>query len=166
MPGLAKRRQHPCTGAVTARQRRSRVSPLRHLANPASLISIPRLEATHAGSRITFGCSDLTALAQTLVELDLATESDWIAAGRVPAAVVDSVFRRFLHDHGQEAIAEHFELSLTLGESIVDTTYTGGSADSNDRLFLVLNTESPFPLEIGAAIDELERFQPGLGMAF
>jgi hypothetical protein len=108
----------------------------------------------------------LTALAQTLVEIDLADESDWIAAGRVPAVMVDSVFRRFLLDHGQEIIAEHFELSLTLGESIVDSCYSDGDSDSSGQLFLVLNTESSFPLEIGSVIDELEQSHPGLGVAF
>jgi hypothetical protein len=166
MPGLAKRRQHPGTGVVATRQRRSRVSPVRHLANPASLISIPRLETVNAGTRITFGCSDLTALAQTLVELDLATKNDWIAAGKVPAALVDSVFRRFLRDHGQEIIAKHFELYLTLGESIVATTYSDEGSDSKGQFFLFLNTESSFPLRIGSAIDELERCHPGLGVAF
>jgi hypothetical protein len=43
MPGLTKRRQHPCTGSVSSKHRRSRVSPVRYLANPTSLISIPRL---------------------------------------------------------------------------------------------------------------------------
>ena len=137
-----------------------------YLANPASLIGIPRLEAAQAGSRITFGCSDLTALAQTLVEIGLATESDWIAAGKVPAALVDSVFRRFLRDHGQEIIAEHFELSLTLGESIVDTSHSDSGADSAGQLFLVLNTESSFPLGIGTVIEQLERCHPCMGVAF
>src|SRR5271166_162320 len=117
MPRLARSKQCSLTGSLPARKRRSRLSRTRYLANPASLISIPRLEAAQAGSRITFGCSDLTALAQTLVEIGLATEFDWIAAGKVPAALVVSVFRRFLRDHGQETIAEHFELFLTLGES-------------------------------------------------
>jgi hypothetical protein len=166
MPGHTKRRQYSCTGTVTSRQRRSRIFPVRYLANPASLISIPRLEAAHAGTRVTFGCSDLTALAQTLVEIDLANESDWVAAERAPAALVDSVFRRFLRDHGQEIIAEQFELSLTLGQSIFDTSYSDGAADSDGQLFLVLNTESSFPLEIGTAIDELERSNHGLGAAF
>ena len=123
------------------------------------------MEAAHAGSRLTFGCSDLTALAQTLVAIDLATASDWIAAGQAPAAFVDSAFRRLLHDHGQEIIAEHFELYLTLGESIVDTSYSDSSADSNGQLFLVLNTESSFPLGIGTVIEELERCHPGMGVA-
>jgi hypothetical protein len=166
MPGLAKRRQHARTGTVPARPWRSRVSQAGYLADPASLISIPRLEAAHAGSRITLGCSDLTALAQTLVELDVATESDWVAAGRIPAAMVDSVFRRFLQDHDQKVIAEHFKLSLTLGESIVDTSYSDGAVDPNDQLFLLLNTESSFPLNIGTAVDELERCHPSLGVAF
>jgi hypothetical protein len=39
-----------------------------------------------------------------LVEIDLATESDWIASGKIPAKMVDAVFRRFLHDHGHEII--------------------------------------------------------------
>jgi hypothetical protein len=105
-------------------------------------------------------------LAHTLVEIGLATESDWIGAGKTPAVLVDSVFRRFLHDHGQEFIAEHFELSLTLGESIVDTSYSDSGADSAGQLFLVLNTESSFPLGIGKVIEELERCHPGMGMAF
>src|ERR1022692_3650070 len=166
MPRLARSKQHSSTGSLPARERRSRLSPVRYLANPASLIGIPRLEAAHAGSRITFGCSDLTALAQTLVEIGLATESDWIRAGKTPAALVDSVFRRFLRDHGQEIIAEHFELSLTLGESIVDTSYSDSGADSAGQLFLVLNTESSFPLGIGKVIEELERCHPGMGVAF
>jgi hypothetical protein len=165
MPRLARNKQHSRTSSLTASQRRSRLSPVRHLAKPASLIGIPRLEAVHAGSRITFGCSDLTALAQTLVEIDVATESDWIGAGKTPAALVDFVFRRFLRDHGQETLAEHFELYLTLGESIVDTSYSDSGADSNGQLFLVLNTESSFPLGIGTVIEELERCHPGMGVA-
>jgi hypothetical protein len=166
MPRLARSKHRPRTGSVAPRKRRSRVSAVRYLANPSSLIGIPRLEAAHAGSRITFGCSDLTTLAQGLVEIGLATEPDWIASGRAPAALVDSVFRRFLRDHGQEILAEHFELYLTLGESIVDTSYSDSGADSNGQLFLVLNTESAFPLGIGTVIEKLERCHPGMGVAF
>jgi hypothetical protein len=166
MQRLARSKQCSRTGSLNARKRRSRVPRTGHLANPASLIGIPRLEAAHAGSRIAFGCSDLTALAQTLVEIGLATQPDWIAVGKTPAALVDSVFRRCLRDHGQEIITEHFELSLTLGESIVDTSYSDSGADSNGQLFLVLNTESSFPLGIGTVIEELDRCHPGLGVAF
>jgi hypothetical protein len=166
MPRLARSKQCSRTGSLTARKRRSRLPRTGYLANPASLIGIPRLEAAHAGSRITFGCSDLTALAQTLVEIGLAMESDWIGAGKTPAALVDSVFRRFLRDHGQEIIAEHFELSLTLGECIVDTSYSDSGADSAGQLFLVLNTESSFPLGIGTVIEELERCHSGMGVGF
>jgi hypothetical protein len=166
MPRLARSKQCSGTGSLTARKRRSRLSPVRYLANPAILIGIPRLEAAHSGTRITFDCSDLTALAQALVEIDLATESDWIAAERVPTVLVDNVFRRFLRDHGQETVAEHFELYLTLGESIVDTSYSDSGADSSGQLFLVLNTESSFPLGVGTAIEELERLHPGMGVAF
>ena len=166
MPRLATSQHRSRTGSVPARKRRPRFPRTGYLANPASLISIPRLEAAYAGSRITFGCSDLTALAQTLVEIGLATEFDWIAAGKVPAALVERVFRGFLRDHGQETIAEHFELSLTLGESVVDTRYSDSGADSHGQLFLVLNTESSFPLGIGTVIEELERCHPGMGVAF
>jgi len=166
MQRLATGKQCSRPGSLTARKRRTRLPGTRYLADPASLTGIPKLEAAHAGSRITFGCSDLTALAQTLVEIGLATESDWIRAGKTPAALVDSVFRCFLCDHGQEIIAEHFELHLTLGESIVDTSYSDDGLDSNGQLFLVLNTESSFPLCVGPAIEELEGCHPGLGVAF
>ena len=166
MPRLARSKQRSHTGSLTARNRRSRLPRTGYLANPAGLMGIPKLEAAHAGSRITFGCSGLTTLAQGLVEIGLATEPDWIAAGKAPAALVDSVFRRFLRDHGQEIITERFELSLTLGESIVDTGYSDSGADSNGQLLLVLNTESSFPLGTGLAIEELERCHPGMGVAF
>lgn len=166
MSGLAKRSQRPSTRAVTSRQRRSCVSAVRNLANPASLISMPQLDPVHAGTRIAFGCSDLTILAQTLVELDLATASDWMAAGKIPAALVDTVFQRYLRDRGNEIIAEQFELCLTLGESIIDIRYSDDGPDSQGQLFLVLNTQSSFPLGIGPAVEELERCQPGLGAAF
>ena len=166
MPRFARSKQCPRTGSLTARKRRSRLSRNGYLANPASLIGMPKLEAGHSGNRISFGCSELNSLAQALVEIDLATESDWIAAGKIPAALVDSVFRRFLRDHDQEIIAEHFELYLTLGESIFDARYSDSGADSNGQLFLVLNTESSFPLGIGSVIEELEACHPGMGVAF
>ena len=40
------------------------------------------------------------------------------------------------------------------------------AADSNGQLFLVLNTESSFPLGVGTAIEELERCHHGMGVAF
>ena len=76
------------------------------------------------------------------------------------------MFRRFLRNRGQEVIAEHFELYLTLGGSIFDARYSDSGADSNGQLFLVLNTESSFPLGVGSAIEELETCHPGTGVAF
>ena len=63
---------------------------------------------------------------------------------------MDRVIRRFLREHGQELIAEHFELCLSLAESIVDTTYTESEPTPNGQLLLVLNTESSFPLGVGS----------------
>src|SRR6516165_9237712 len=109
MPRLARSKLCSRTGSLPPRKWRSRLSPVGYLANPASLMGIPQLEVGHAGNRITFGCSDLTALAQALIEIDAADDSDWIATERVPSALVDRSFRRFLGHHGQETIAEHFE---------------------------------------------------------
>ena len=146
MPRLAAGKQRSRSGSLPARKRRPRLSPVGYLANPASLTGIPKLDSHHSGTRITFGDAKLTSLAQTLVEIDLANESDWIAAAKVPSALVDRAIRRFLREHGQELIAEHFELCLSLAESIVDTTYTESEPAPNGQLLLVLNTESSFPL--------------------
>ena len=56
MPRLARSKQCSRTGSRTARKRRSRLPRSGNLANPASLIGIPRLEAAHAGNRITLYC--------------------------------------------------------------------------------------------------------------
>jgi hypothetical protein len=157
MPRLARSKHRPRTGSVAPRKRRSRLSRTGYLANPAGLIGIPRLEPVHVGNKIGFGSSALTALAQTLVEIDQANESDWIAAEKAPSTLVEQVLRRYLADRGQSIIAEHFELSLTLGEAIVDRVYGEAEPTSPGQLFFILNTESSFALGGGDAITELER---------
>jgi len=166
MQRLARSKQCSRTGSLTARKRGPRVPRIRYLANPASLIGIPRLDPDHAGNKISFGSSALTALAQTLVEIDQVNESDWIAAEKTPSTLVEQVLRRYLADHGQSIIAEHFELCLTLGEAIVDSVYGEAEPASPGRLFFVLNTESSFALGVGDAISELEGAHAGMGQAF
>jgi hypothetical protein len=80
--------------------------------------------------------------------------------------MVDRVLRRFLADHGQAIIAAHFELSLALGESIIDSAYGEAEPAGSDQLFFALNTESSFPLCVGRTIGELESVADGLGAAF
>jgi len=105
-------------------------------------------------------------LAGSLVEIGLAHEADWAAAQKLPSAFVDRVLHRFLADHGQEVIAQHFELCLTLGESIIDSMYGEPDPAGTRQLFFVLNTESSFALGIGSTIEQMESAQVGLGEAF
>jgi len=100
------------------------------------------------------------------VEIDQANESDWIAAEKNPSTLVEQVLRRYLADRGQSALAEHFELSLTLGEAIVDSIYGEAEPTTSGQLFFVLNTESSFALGVGNAITELEGACAGMGQAF
>jgi len=166
MQKRARCKQRSRTGSLAAGKRRSRVSAVGSLANRPALMAIPMLQKEQAGSRISFGCSDLAALALSLVELDIASEADWIAAERGPSAFVDRVLRHFLRSWGQETVAEHFELCLTLSESIADTNYSAPGADSGGQLFFILNTGSSFPLALAAPIQAFEAFQPGMGVAF
>src|SRR5271165_149625 len=101
MSRLSRSKQCSRTGSFTARKRGSRLPRTGYLANPASLIGIPRLEPVHAGNKISFGSSALTALTQTLVEIDQANESDWIVAGKTPSTLVEQVLRRYLAERGQ-----------------------------------------------------------------
>jgi hypothetical protein len=100
------------------------------------------------------------------VKIDLATEADWTAAEKRPSTLVEQVLRRYLAERGQSIIAEHFELTLTLGEAIVDRLYGEAEPSCPGQLFFVLNTESSFPLGVGEAISELERAYVGMGKAF
>jgi len=166
MQRLARSKQRSRTGSLPARKRRSRLPRTRYLANSAVLIGIPRLEPVHAGNKISFGSSALTELAQTLVNTDQANEADWIAAGKNPSTLVEQVLHRYLADRGQSIIVEHFELSLTLGEAIVDSIYSEPDSACPGQLFFVLNTESSFALGVGDAITELEGVCAGMGQAF
>ena len=85
---------------------------------------------------------------------------------KLPPRLVEHVLRRYLADRGQSIIAEHFELSLTLGEAIVDSVYGEADPTSPGQLFFVLNTESSFALGVGDAITELEGAYAGMGQAF
>ena len=163
MPRLARSKQRSRAGSLIARKRRPPLSRTGYLANPASLTGIPRLEPVHAGNKISFGSSSLTALAQTLVEIELANETDWIAAEKTASSLVEHVLRRFMADRGQSIIAEHFELSLSLGEAIIDSVYGEAEPASPGQLFFVLNTESSFALGVGEAIAELEGVHDGIG---
>jgi hypothetical protein len=136
------------------------------LANPASLIGMPRLQPVHSGSKLSFGSAALTSLAQTLVAIGLADESDWIAAGETASALVERVLSRYLAERDAGTVAEHFELSLTLGDSIVNSAYLEPGPNSHGQLFFLLNPESCFPLAVGDAIAELEADQTGFGLAF
>jgi len=62
MPRLARSKQYSRTGSLTARKRRSRPSRVRHLANPASLTGIPKLNSHHSGTRITLQPEQLAEL--------------------------------------------------------------------------------------------------------
>jgi hypothetical protein len=166
MQRLARSGQCSRAGSLASRKGGPRLPRTGYLANPSSLIGIPRLENAHIGEKLSFGSSVLTALAQTLVELDLANESDWIAADKLPSTLVDHVLRRYLADRGQTTIAEHFELSLTLGEAIIDSVYVEPNSACPGQLFFVLNTESSFALGMGDAITELETAYAGMGRAF
>ena len=66
----------------------------------------------------------------------------------------------------RQSFAEHFELCLTLGESIIDSVYGEPDQAAAGQLFFVLNTESSFALGIGHVIEQLESAQAGLGEAF
>jgi hypothetical protein len=166
MPRLARSKQCSRTGSFAARKRGSRLPRTGYLANPASLIGIPRLEPVHVGNKISFGSSALTVLAQTLVEIGHATEFDWNAAEKAPSNLIQQVLCRYLADRGQSIIAEHFELSLTLGEGIVNSIYSEPDSPCPGQLFFVLNTESSFALGVGDAITEFEGAHAGMGQAF
>ena len=128
MPRLARCKQCSRTGSLAARKRISRLPRAGYLANPRRPDWDSTAKLVHAANKISFGSSTFLALAQTLVETDQANESDWIAAGRQPSTLVEQVLRRYLADRGQSIISEHLELSLTLGEAIVDNVYTKSPA--------------------------------------
>src|SRR5581483_7904143 len=166
MSGRTSRKRDPRAGTFGAGTRRPALARPGYLARASGLISIPKLQPNHAGEKIGFGASSLTALAQSLVELGFATRADWTDAAHVPSKLVDLALHRFLADHGQALIAQHFELALTLSESIIDSAYGEREPAASDQLFFVLNTESSFPLSVGRTIEELELVAARLGEAF
>lgn len=166
MSGCAKSKSSPRPRVVYARARRHNLATVGYLAPAAQLMAIPKLKPHHSGQKIGFGTASLTVLAQSLVEIGFANEADWRDARRSPSGLVDLALRRFLAERGQASITKHFELALTLGESIVDSAFGETEPAANGQLFFVLNTESSFPICLGRVIEELDSAHAGLGRAF
>jgi hypothetical protein len=166
MSGRTNCKPCPRAGTFGARTRRPTLARAGCLAPASGLISIPKLRPNHGGEKIGFGASSLTALAQSLVELGVATRADWTDAVRTPSKLVDLALRRFLADHGQALIAVHSELALMLGESIIESAYGEAEPAASDQLFLLVNTKSSFPMCVGRVIDDFELVTAGLGAAF
>lgn len=166
MSGCAKSKSSPRPRVVYARARRHNLATVGYLAPSAGLISVPKLHSHHSGQKIGFGTASLNVLAQSLVENGLANEADWREAKRSASGLVDLALRRFLADRSQATIVKHFELALTLGESIVDSAYGESEPTEPGQLFFVLNTESSFPICVGRIVEELDSAQAGLGRAF
>jgi len=166
MPRLSRSKQCSRTGSLPARTRRSRLPRTGYLANPASLIGIPRLEPVHAGNKISFGSAALTALALTLVQIDLANEADWTAAEKTPSTLVEHCTSPVSGRPWPIRPCGTLRTFSDTREAIVDSVYGEAEPASACQLFFVLNTESSFALGVGDAITELEGVCAGMGQAF
>ena len=129
MPRLARSKQCSRTGSLPARKRRSRLPRTGYLANPASLIGIPRLEAAHAGNRSASVRPPSPHWLKPWWKSTSPLNRTGSPQRKTPPHWSSMCFRRYLADHGQSIIAEHFELSLTLGEAIVDSSVRRVGAD-------------------------------------
>lgn len=71
MSGRTSRKPGPRAGTFGAGTRRPALARPGYLARASGLISIPKLQPNHAGEKIGFGASSLTALAQSWLSLGL-----------------------------------------------------------------------------------------------
>jgi len=73
-------------------------------------LAIPRLDGTPLEHRFSAGDTASIALAQTLLELDIALPEDWIASNHDPRAYVLITLDRWIAAHGGDAIERRFDV--------------------------------------------------------
>lgn len=104
-------------------------------------LAIPRLDGVPLEHRFSGGELASIALAQTLLELDIAIAEDWVAASHDPRTFVLKTLDCWIAAHGGDVIKRRFDLYVTFTDCL--DGYLEGNEDNPDgsRLYLTIDAD-------------------------
>jgi len=170
MPGIANR-----LGAVREGSRsvlplarwetpsNTRRSPATNLLiAPPCELGLPSLETISVEHRFSDD-RELLALAEMLVQSNVAAAEDWEKSGRDAAKYLPLSLQRWMFEHGAVAIDRRFDLDLTLSDRLVDYSDERGP---DGTLYLILDPDGAAFVLLKPTLELLETAHPRLPSTF
>jgi hypothetical protein len=129
-------------------------------------LTIPRLDGTPLEHRFSAGDTASIALAQTLLELDIALAEDWVAATRDPRAYVLKTLDRWIAAHGGDAIKRRFDLYATLTGCLDEYSERNEENPDGSRLYLTIDPDKSGFVVLRPTLELLKEVNPRAPVSF
>lgn len=126
-------------------------------------IALPCLAEIATEHRFSADDREVIALAETLIDSDVAVPQDWEKSKRDPLKYLLLTLERWIHMHGGSAIDHRFDLDLTLSDRLVDYS---DEREPKGTLYLVLDPDSAAFVLLTPTLDLLEKAHPRLPSTF
>jgi hypothetical protein len=132
------------------------------MAAPCGIV-LPCLSGVPIEQRFSADDKEVVALAEILVNTDIAVPEDWERSGRDATKYLFLTLERWIRMHGGSAIDRRFDLDLTLSDRLVDYSDERGPEGT---LYLVLDPDSAAFVLLTPTIELLENAHPRLPVTF
>ena len=132
------------------------------MAPPCELV-LPTLEKVPAEQRFSADDREVIALAEILVNSNVAAVEDWERSGRDAIRYLLLTLQRWIRDHGGASIQRRFDLDLTLSDRLVDYSDERGP---DGTLYLIVDPDSAAFALLNPTIDLLGKIHPRLPATF
>jgi len=132
------------------------------IAAPCGIV-LPCLSGAPTEQRFSADDEEVVALAEILVNIDIAVPEDWERSGRDATKYLLLSLERRIRMHGGSAIDRRFDLDLTLSDRLVDYSDERGPEGT---LYLVLDPESAAFVLLSPTLELLENVHPYLPATF
>jgi hypothetical protein len=140
-----------------------RVLTADQLMAPPCDVVLPSLERIPTELRFLADDSEVIALAETLVKLDVAVAADWNKSGRDASKFLSLALQRWIHHHGGADIERRFDLGVTLGDRLVDYSDERGPEGT---LYLIADPDGAAFVLLKPVLELLETIHPRLPATF
>jgi hypothetical protein len=137
-------------------------APDKLMAAPCGIV-LPNLEEIPGEHRFSADDGEMIALAETLINCDVAVPEDWSKSGRDPLKYLFLTLERWIQIHGSSAIDRRFDLDLTLSDRLVDYSDERGPKGT---LYLIVDPDSAAFVLLTPTLKLLEKTDPRLPATF
>src|SRR6266849_5549157 len=130
---------------------------------PPCEVVLPSFEKVPTEQRFSADAHEVIALAEILVQSDIAAVEDWEKSGRDATKYLLLSLQRWARHHGGASIQRRFDLDLTLSDRLVDYSDERGPEGT---LYLIVDPDSAAFVVLNPTIELLVKIHPRLPATF